>query len=512
MNATAAHDPEEATDAESAQLLKDGSGLLQSGNAAGAREPLERALRLRPDSQRGQNLLALCYFRLGLFDRAEELYGGLAAENPGDATLRVNLGLVCLKTNRVDEAVETFRAALELSPSHAKAQNYLALAYLQKKDLAAAKEWFDKAGNAAMSAKVAAMLGAGGESREPAKTAEPSRPSEPPPPLRLAPTPGLMDLPPLPGEPTQPPGEPPRAPAPVAAAPEAPTDATMPPVLLGPPKVAGAAPQPATEAVATPPPAPAATAPGAGLAAAAPIPAAPAPAAAVAATAAPDAPEAPPAAAAPAIAPNLLAFTAGCLVDPGEGTPFRVTPQIVVVRVRGELLSRVDSLVAQFGRVEVRPEMKRFRGRATDKPFGAAGRRMMRLRGDGALWISPHSRCYTVVDLSDEQVYLREDVLYAFEESLAFENGRVPSNESTDLHLVHLRGRGHALLRSHHPPRAMALAAGTTCRVPLAALLGWHGTIAPRIEILAPEALPDGGGLAAVDLAGEGRVLLDVPT
>jgi len=42
------------------------------------------------------------------------------------------------------------------------------------------------------------------------------------------------------------------------------------------------------------------------------------------------------------------------------------------------MLTRLDGLVASWGSVTMKPELKRFRGKATDKPFGDGPRRMLR--------------------------------------------------------------------------------------------------------------------------------------
>ena len=133
----------------------------------------------------------------------------------------------------------------------------------------------------------------------------------------------------------------------------------------------------------------------------------------------------------------------------------------------------------------------------------------MRVAGTGRLWLAPAERRFHAVEIGDEPAYFREEALFAFEESLLFENGRVPSKYGSDLHLVHLRNRGRALLASKHRPRSVDVVKGEPCCVPLSVLLGWHGNIAPRIVAVAEHATQDDLPLAAVELTGEGRVLLD---
>jgi uncharacterized protein (AIM24 family) len=187
---------------------------------------------------------------------------------------------------------------------------------------------------------------------------------------------------------------------------------------------------------------------------------------------------------------------------------FAIGPSEVLIQVRGEMLTRLDGLVASWGTVTMKPELKRFRGKATDKAFGEGSRRMLRASGEGRYVISREGREFTRLELDDEPAYFREEVLFAFEESILFENGRVPSKSGPDLHLVHLRGRGKLLLATHGTPRAVDVQKGEPLRIPMEQLIGWHGPLLqPRLVSMVEEA-PELG--IALELAGEGRALVDV--
>jgi thioredoxin-like negative regulator of GroEL/uncharacterized protein (AIM24 family) len=200
---------------------------------------------------------------------------------------------------------------------------------------------------------------------------------------------------------------------------------------------------------------------------------------------------------------GLAAFAAARLVRPPAGELFAVTSGVLAVTVKGEVRVRLDGLVATRGKVQVAPEQKRFRGRPTEKPFGDGARRMHRARGDGLLLYRAGGRRFTALDLGPDAVYLREEVVFGFEEAIAFENGRVTSM-TCELDLVHLRGRGRFLLATGGEPVALEVAGDAPLRVPLEALVGWVGALTPRIVPLL-----DGGPDVAVELAGEGRVLCD---
>jgi Flp pilus assembly protein TadD/uncharacterized protein (AIM24 family) len=202
----------------------------------------------------------------------------------------------------------------------------------------------------------------------------------------------------------------------------------------------------------------------------------------------------------------LGAWAAARLVQPAPGEVFSVAAGALSVAVRGEVRVRLDGLFATQGRVSMAPEMKRFRGRATDKPFGEGATRIHRVGGEGVLLYRTQGRRFSALDLGPDAAYLREEVLFGFEDGVAFENGRVPSSISAELNLVHLRGRGRFLLATAGDPVSVDVAHEAPLKVPLAALVGWIGALTPRVCALVEDAEPL---VVAVELAGEGRVLAD---
>ncbi len=205
----------------------------------------------------------------------------------------------------------------------------------------------------------------------------------------------------------------------------------------------------------------------------------------------------------------LGAWASARLVKPTPGEIFSIAAGALSVAVRGEVRVRLDGLFATQGRVALAGEVKRFRGRATDKPFGEGATRMHRASGDGVLLYRTHGRRFSALDLGTDAAYLREEVLFGFEEGIAFENGRVPSSISAELNLVHLRGRGRFLLSTIGEPVAVDVAPQAPLKVPLAALVGWIGSLTPRVCALLDDPAHPAEVVVAVELAGEGRALAD---
>src|SRR5262244_2284009 len=77
-----------------------GSELLQDNRVHEAKEELEQALTLQPRDPKGQDLLGVVYFRIGLYPRAIHIYEQLKRDNPRDPSLKLNLALCYLKTGQ----------------------------------------------------------------------------------------------------------------------------------------------------------------------------------------------------------------------------------------------------------------------------------------------------------------------------------------------------------------------------------------------------------------------------
>ncbi len=139
--------------------LSRGSEYLVENHVERAKEELERALRYQPHDGKGQDLLASVYFRLGLHPRAIEIWTRLSRAHPNDLALRVNLGLVLLKTGQPEEARLNFLRATEIDPKHARAYRYLGLAEWRCGNLDQARESFLRGGEVTMARRMEEMLG-----------------------------------------------------------------------------------------------------------------------------------------------------------------------------------------------------------------------------------------------------------------------------------------------------------------------------------------------------------------
>lgn len=423
-------------DSEFLNHLQQGSTLLARGELDAAHAALTSAAELRPDDPQVLGLLGQTCYKQGRFDEAAAAYARLVAETPREVAPRVNLGLASLKARAWRDAVRHLKHALELAPDHARAMNYLGLAYLELGEVEEARGWFVRSGAEVMVARCDALL----------------HPDVPP---------GAVA------------GEQERAPAAAAGGP--PSDLASAFQQAHPPAHEGAEPPARDEADFD--------------------------------VSIEDAgPEVAPARVPQADCLPVARHAAERLLCVPAGEPFGLAPGALAVHVRGEVLSRAEGLVAVLGEVALAPEVKRFRGKATDHSFGEGAGRMLRARGEGALVFRPGARALTALELAGEAGYFREETVFSFEGQVIYENGRLQSRYEPAIHLVHLRGEGRFLLASAAPPVGVEVTPAAPLRVPARALVGWIGALTPRVVPLAGE---EADGPLAVELTGEGRVLLD---
>ena len=126
--------------------LYKGGEMLRASRVVEAKDHLEKAFSLKPTNPKGQNLLGLVYFKLGLFNRAIDIYTSLVESFPQDPTLRVNLAIALFKAEQLDLAEEQLRKAIELEPEHKSAHRYLGLILVRNGQADEARKHFVKAG------------------------------------------------------------------------------------------------------------------------------------------------------------------------------------------------------------------------------------------------------------------------------------------------------------------------------------------------------------------------------
>jgi Tetratricopeptide repeat len=195
------------------------------------------------------------------------------------------------------------------------------------------------------------------------------------------------------------------------------------------------------------------------------------------------------------------------LVRPDEGSEtFEIGPAgALIVRVGERVMTRLDGVHITGGDLVFEVAVRRSRGHNTDERFDYGGSQLHAVSGRGYLIALPGKAAFTAVSLDDDILYLREDLVFAFEASLRWENGNVPGLRGK-LPVVQFRGDGAVALRLARPLVRVKLPAQGMVFVDADRLAGWIGRVIPRAVVP-----PPGGPLGAmcVECTGEGIVLVE---
>src|SRR4051812_23877878 len=134
-----------------------GSELLQDNRVHDAKVELEQALSLQPSDPKGQDLLGIVYFRLGLYPRAIAIYERLIQLHPEAIEPRINLALSYLKTGQPSQARFELERVVEQNPTHSRAWGYLGLAFQRLGDYERAGYAFSSGGHDGMARRLVEM-------------------------------------------------------------------------------------------------------------------------------------------------------------------------------------------------------------------------------------------------------------------------------------------------------------------------------------------------------------------
>jgi tetratricopeptide (TPR) repeat protein/uncharacterized protein (AIM24 family) len=465
-----------------------GSDLLKQGKLDDAQAAFRAALALDADNPRVLALLGLAHFRGNQYERARAIYEELVERLPTDASYRLNLGLVYLKLGDASKAIHSLEASRALDPSAGRAVSYLGLAYARAGRYVEAYRAFLLAGQTELASEIELNLTPAerdGIHTTLARTGFDPRKSSPAIPLS-----GV----------TPPAGVPLHSSPAIVIAPVPSDDPNVPrlstsQMFVLPNRDPNAPRLTESQQFVSP------FAAAAAAAAAAPAPGQSAISQAVE-TAVPALGHAHGNGPVP-----LSQLATEDLARPDDGdAPFELAPGgALVIRVIERVMTRLDGVHVTGGDLSFERATRHSRGRQTEEKFDYGGSQLHVVTGRGYLIAVPDKRAFTAVSLDDDIFYLREDLVFAFEAKLRWENGNVPGLRGR-LPVVQFRGDGAVALRSERPLVRVKLPPQGIVFVDAARLAGWIGRVIPRAVVPA-----SGGpmGDVCVECTGEGVVLID---
>jgi len=467
------------------EALARGSEQLKAGKLDQAQRSFRAALDTDPGNARVLALLGLAYFRANQFAEARPIYEELVEHAGGDASHRLNLGLVYLKLNESEKAIASLEASRALDPSQGRAVSYLGLAYARAGRYAEAYRAFLVAGQNELASEIEInltaaerdgihqQLGRTPHGPLPASAATPEA-TPPAPAVSHAPTPSAA-----------------REPAPVST----PAELTPSGVIVLTPDT----PRITEESMQFVLPKPDAVPQAAGVSMVSSAVAAAAPAGQSNAYSHKTSGGTPP--------KPLTELATDELLRPDDGDePFEISASgALIIRVEDRVFTRLDGVHITGGDLSYEVAMRRSRGHETKDRFDYGGTPLHAVSGSGYLVAVPGKHSFSAVTLDDDILYLREDLVFAFESTLRWESGNVPGMRGK-LPVVQFRGDGALAVRLTQPLVRVKLASSGVVFVDAERLAGWIGRVIPRAVV--PPA--DGPmGAMCVECTGEGIVLVE---
>ena len=493
------------------QAIVRGSEQLKQGRLDLAQSSFREALALERDNIKVLALLGLTYFRGSQFAEARPIYEQLAELAPTDASHRLNLGLVYLKLGDGDKAINALEASRSLDPSQGRAISYLGLAYARAGRYAEAYRSFLMAGQHELASEIEINLTAPereqiqaqlGKSSEPPRTTPRTTPPSPPPGASTEERRAVTTAHTISRTPSQETELAAKAAAAIKQPPKplgygevSSPEITIEKADLRPPK-----PLDMTESQQFVLPthdqaAPVAPAPGHSMVSMA------------VAAAAPASPPTPTTKAGGTPPRPLSELATEELVRPADSDEvFEIAPGgALIMRVTDKLMTRLEGVHVTGGDLSYEPATRRSRGHQTLERFDYGGTSLYSVSGDGYLVAVPGKRHFSAVLLDDDILYLREDLVFAFEGSLRWENGNVPGLRGK-LPIVQFRGDGALVLCTLRPLVRVKLTTSGVVLVDAARIAGWIGRVIPRAVVPV-----ENGPLGAmcIECTGEGIVLVE---
>ena len=452
--------------------LQEGKLYLEQDAPQDALSVLQKAFELVPSNVAVRTLLALSHFKLGNLADAEAIYKALIDENPREASLRSHLAMQYIQQKRYNDGCVLLEEAEEIQPDNMTIHNSLAIVYAKLGDYAKAKDKFLLVGQDEMAEKMEQKL------RE-----------------KLALSVDLeFDLP----------EEEEEEPAPVSMQESSSDDGQPISVVVLPIADDGSRVKIQDEGDVPFSLDPQDPAHSGELDALTPFIPKESPSSSI--------PSIPVASLAPQVDNPKLWLPFDTELEQKVGAFSLLEKGHLLIHTENRVYARLASLSYLSGSPEITLENKRFQGKAVDQLFGPLENPVARLDGDCQLLLRASEKTFrTVLEISLKQsAYFCEGVVLAFEDTLSWENGRIPSpnTEIADLPLDNLWGNGRIVIEGQSRFWGVPVRAGKRVRVDYRYLVGWLGSLVPRIVVDKEIPSSDGIPKAFVEFEGEGGVLL----
>jgi uncharacterized protein (AIM24 family) len=162
-------------------------------------------------------------------------------------------------------------------------------------------------------------------------------------------------------------------------------------------------------------------------------------------------------------------------------------PYLLEVNLKGKVLAKLGSMIAYVGNVKFTREsvLKQGLGKFVKKALSGEGARMMRMEGQGRVYLADQGKKIQILDLQGETITVNGNDLLAFEETIEWDikmMKRVAGMLAGGLFNVELSGQGLVAIMTHYDPLTLQVRPGQPVFTDPNATVAWSGNLSPDIQ------------------------------
>lgn len=181
-------------------------------------------------------------------------------------------------------------------------------------------------------------------------------------------------------------------------------------------------------------------------------------------------------------------FISAVAQDDAAHAPFQLeNPYLLEVNLAGRVWAKLGSMIGYTGQVKFTREgmLEHGLGRMVRRTFSGEGTRLMKMEGQGRVYLADVGKKVQVLSLEDDTIVVNGNDLLAFQDGVDWDitmMRRVAGLMAGGLFNVRLAGRGMVAITTHYEPLALRVEPGRPVFSDPHATVAWSGSLQPDIR------------------------------
>jgi uncharacterized protein (AIM24 family) len=162
-------------------------------------------------------------------------------------------------------------------------------------------------------------------------------------------------------------------------------------------------------------------------------------------------------------------------------------PHLLEVNLSGLAWAKLGTMIGYVGNVKFERERisDQGLGKWLKKTFSGEGATMMKMEGQGRVYLAERGKKVQILNLQEETIYVNGNDLLAFEDRVQWDitmMRRVAGMMAGGLFNVKLTGPGMVAITTHYDPLALRVERGQPVFTDPNATVAWSGSLSPEIQ------------------------------